>query len=201
MSTKTRNHKLKLEIFGFNTHLQVCAHYLLDIRAFLMGSSGTGNSKIRNGGTGRESQLHLKPPRCSERATCLLLPTAFVSNVKEALNSTDGCDFQSELIQDKAGLWEGGTCRHCQATGAGNQHFTHLQNEIRLLHANLKTTTEKVAGRKQQHVCPAAASHAAWGGRICEAAAGPLQTEPRVTHRPPCTASARPPAKWLQKSR
>ena len=99
-------------------------------------------------GTGRESQLHLKLPRCSERATCLLLQTAFVSNVKETLNSTDGCDFQSELIQDKAGLWEGGTCSHCQATGAGNQHFTHLQNEIRLLHANLKTTTEKVAGHK-----------------------------------------------------
>ena len=99
-------------------------------------------------GTGREAQLHSKPPRCSERATCLRLQMAFVSKVKETLNSIDGCDFQSGLIQDKAGLWEGGTCSHCQATGTGKKHFTHLQNETRLLHANLKTTTEKVAGHE-----------------------------------------------------
>lgn len=148
MPTKTRNHKLKLEISSFNTPLQVRAHQLMDTRASLTGSSSNGIAKIRNGRQEEKAQLRLKPPRCSERATCLLLQTAFVSNVKETLNSIDGCDFQSELIQDKAGLWEGGTCSHCQPTGVGNQHFTHLQNEMRFLHANLKTTTEKVAGHK-----------------------------------------------------
>ena len=62
MPTKTRNHKLKLEISSFNTPLQVRAHQLLDTRASLTGSSSNGSAKIRNGGQEEKAQLRLKLP-------------------------------------------------------------------------------------------------------------------------------------------